>query len=67
MVMTLITILGDVGPSLVLRIDIHQMKIITKLFPCQCTAIFMLHYLIVFKYCLGLMESTQNNNKTQRD
>lgn len=41
MAMTLTTILGDDGPSLVLRIDIHQIKIIKKLFPFQCTAIYV--------------------------
>lgn len=27
----------------------------------------MLHHLLVFKYCSGLMESTQHNNNTQRE
>lgn len=64
MAMTLTRILGDDGPSLVIRIDIHQMKP-SQNYSHASTLLFVLHHLILFKYYSGLMESMQNNSKVQ--
>lgn len=64
MAMTLTRILGDHGPSLVIRTDIHQMKISENDYHGS-TLLFILHLLILFKYYSGLMKSIENNNKTQ--
>lgn len=63
--MTILTrILEDDGLSVVIRIDIHQMKM-SQSFSHANRMFFMLHHLILFKYYSGLMESMQNYNKAQ--
>lgn len=62
--MTLLRILGDDDLSLVIRIDIHQMKILQN-YSHASTLIFLLHHLTAFKYYSGFMESMRNNIKTQ--
>lgn len=57
-------ILGDDGLSVVIRIDIHQMKM-SQSYSHANRMLFMLHHLILFKYYSGLMESMLNNNKAQ--
>lgn len=64
MAITLTRVLGDNGPSGVIRIDIHQMKISKNYFHAN-TLLFMLHHLILLKYYSELMETMQNNNKAQ--
>lgn len=64
MAITLTRVLGDNGPSGVISIDIHQMKI-SKHYLHVNTLLFMLHHLILLKYYSGLMEAMQKDNKAQ--
>ena len=64
MAMTLTRILRVDGPSLVIRIDIHQIKT-SQNYSHASTLLLMLHHLILFKHYSGLMESMQNHNKVQ--
>lgn len=60
----LIRILGDDGLWVVIRIDIHQIKM-SQSYSHANRMFFMLHHLTLFKYYSGFMESMKNDNKAQ--